>query len=148
MIRKRIKTPVATSVAVSNVMKANKSTNTKPELLMRRHLSLISVRGYRLHWKKAPGKPDIAFPGRKIAVVVNGCFWHGCRKCGAKMPKTNKAFWSQKILGNRRRDERNLKTLRGLGWKVFVVWEHDLKKGKGVAVANQIRVFVDKFAAK
>ena len=61
---KRPPTPVSTSIAVRNVMLANKSKNTKPELIVRKHLSSLGIRGYRLHWKKAPGKPDIAFPGR------------------------------------------------------------------------------------
>jgi len=122
-------------------MLANKSKNTGPEMIMRRHLSDLGVRGYRLHWKKAPGRPDIAFPGRKIAVIVNGCFWHGCRKCGGSMPKTNTAFWSHKILGNKARDVKNLKELRKLGWKVFTVWEHDLKKGKGREVAGRVALY-------
>ncbi len=145
MLKKRIPTPVASSLAVRNVMRANRSKNTGPELVMRRHLSALSVRGYRLHWKKAPGKPDIAFPGRKIAVIVNGCFWHGCAKCAARKPKTNKAFWSQKIKDNQARDEKNLKELKRLGWKVFVVWEHDLKKGKGERVAGKVTEYLEGF---
>ncbi len=137
-IVRRIPTPVSTSVAVRNVMRANKSKNTKPELIVRRHLSALGIRGYRLHWKKAPGRPAIAFPGKKIAIIVNGCFWHGCRKCGGTMPKTNIAFWSQKIMGNRARDTRNLRALKREGWETLVVWEHEIKAGKGGVFARQI----------
>ena len=125
---KRPPTPVSTSIAVRNVMLANKSKNTKPELIVRKHLSSLGIRGYRLHWKKAPGKPEIDFPGRKIAIIINGCFWHGCRKCTKGMPKTNTEFWSHKILGNRARDRKNLRALKREGWKTVVIWEHDIKR--------------------
>ena len=68
-------------------MQANKSKNTKPELLVRARLREAGYTGYRLHWKKAPGKPDICFPGRRVAIFVNGCFWHRCPHCALPLLK-------------------------------------------------------------
>ncbi|MEE0262695.1 MAG: NUDIX domain-containing protein, partial [Collinsella sp.] len=72
--------------AIKKSMKGNKRANTKPELLVRQRLRAAGLTGYRLEWK-VPGKPDIAFPGRKIAIFVNGCFWHRCPKCNPSQPK-------------------------------------------------------------
>ena len=70
--------PHEVSIATRHVMQANKSKNTKPELLVRHALRDAGLPGYRLHWKKAPGKPDVCYPGRKVAVFVHGCYWHRC----------------------------------------------------------------------
>jgi len=95
-------------------MKGNKAKNTKPELLLRKALCSTGIRGYSLNWKKVPGKPDIAFPGKKIAIFVNGCFWHRCPICDLPLPKTNIEFWKNKFIRNVERDR--LKTKRnGLG---------------------------------
>ncbi len=75
-------------------MKGNKRANTKPELLVRQRLRAAGLTGYRLEWK-VPGKPDIAFPGRKIAIFVNGCFWHRCPKCNPSQPKRTLSFGRQ-----------------------------------------------------
>jgi len=112
------------------VMKANRAKHSKPELEVRKELWKEGIRGYRLHWKKAPGSPDIAFVNHKVAVIVNGCFWHGCQHCWTGFPKTNKDYWSWKIKGNRKRDERDIKNLKKEGWKVFVIWEHEIRNGK------------------
>jgi DNA mismatch endonuclease (patch repair protein) len=69
---------------VSRLMKANKSTGTKPELLLRKALWAAGVRGYRLHQKGIPGRPDVSLPGKKLAVFVHGCFWHQCPRCEGK----------------------------------------------------------------
>lgn len=119
-----------TSEATRHVMQANKSKNTKPELLVRRHLREAGLPGYRLHWKKCPGKPDICYPGRKIAIFVNGCFWHRCPHCNLSTPKTNMEFWEAKFARNRARDERNQRELVDQGWTVLVVWECTLKKAR------------------
>ena len=68
--------PHPASEVTTKVMKANKSKDTKPEMILRKALREAGFPGYRLHWKKAPGHPDIAYPGRKVAIFVNGCFWH------------------------------------------------------------------------
>ncbi len=84
---------------------------------------------YRLHKASLPGKPDIAFPKLKKAIFVQGCFWHGCKKCSrSKLPEVNKGFWKTKIRGNINRDRRNYKELKKLGWDSFCVWQCEIKK--------------------
>ena len=126
------------SLATRHVMQANRSKNTKPELLVRQKLREAGLTGYRLHWKKAAGKPDVCFPGRKVAVFVNGCYWHRCPHCALPMPKTNVEFWSQKFERNRSRDERDQRELLASGWKVLVVWECRLKGDRLDATAGDL----------
>ncbi|MBP3884305.1 MAG: very short patch repair endonuclease [Olsenella sp.] len=118
------------SLATHHVMQANKSKNTKPELMVRSALRAAGLSGYRLHWKKAPGKPDICYPGRKIAIFVNGCFWHRCPHCALPLPKSNVDFWIAKFSRNVERDERDQRLLANAGWTVLVVWECHLKKDR------------------
>ena len=119
--------PHEVSIATRHVMQANRSKNTKPELLVRQKLREAGLPGYRLHWKKAPGKPDVCYPGRKVAVFVNGCYWHRCPHCALPMPKSNVAFWSEKFARNRSRDARDQRELLDSGWTVLVAWECRLK---------------------
>lgn len=119
--------PVPKYEKISRVMSANKGKDTTPEMLLRRLLSSNGIRGYRQNWKKAPGRPDVAFPKRKIAIFIDGCFWHGCKKCYVA-PKTNSRFWKQKIERNQKRDIRNSQELKKLGWTCVRIWEHELKK--------------------
>ena len=108
-------------------MSRNKARNTKPELNLRRSLYADGVRGYRLNWKKAPGTPDIAFPGKKIAIFINGCYWHRCPHCELPLPKTNTKFWEEKFDKNIKRDIKKEKELLDLGWIVLVFWECKIK---------------------
>ena len=95
---------------------------------MRALLRELGFPGYRLQWKKAPGHPDIAYPGRKIAIFVHGCFWHHHEGCHyATMPASNTEFWQAKFERNRQRDERVTAQLEAEGWKVIVIWECELK---------------------
>lgn len=110
-------------------MQSNRGRDTEPELTVRKAIWSTGYRGYKTSWRKAPGRPDIAFVGKKVAVIVHGCFWHGCRKCMKRTPKTNKKYWSWKFETNRKRDARDLRRLKNEGWKTFVIWEHDVKKG-------------------
>lgn len=119
------------SEAVHNVMVANKRKDTKPELIVRRMLREMGWPGYRCDWKKCAGHPDIAYPGRKLAIFTNGCFWHhheGCKY--ATTPKTNVEFWEAKFARNRARDERVRRQLEDEGWHVIVIWECELKKDR------------------
>lgn len=119
------------SEAVHNVMVANKRKDTKPELIVRQMLREMGWPGYRCDWKKCAGHPDIAYPGRKLAIFTNGCFWHhheGCKY--ATMPKTNVEFWEAKFARNRARDERVRRQLEDEGWHVIVIWECELKKDR------------------
>ncbi len=84
------------------------------------------ITGWRTHLP-LPGKPDFAFPKQKVAVFVDGCFWHGCPKCYTR-PKTNRAFWDRKRETNMARDRHVTRQLRRQGWKVIRIWQHSLKK--------------------
>lgn len=121
--------PKATSAAVSKAMKGNKRQDTKPELLVRKRLWEAGLRGYRLQWKVA-GRPDIAWPGKKVAIFVNGCFWHRCPHCDLPIPKSNVEYWVVKFDANVERDHRKVAELEEAGWKVHIIWECQLKKDK------------------
>ena len=123
-------------------MKGNVRTGTKPELELRRLLREAGFPGYRLHWKQAPGTPDIAYPGRKLAIFVNGCFWHRCPHCTPPNPKSHSEFWEAKFTRNQERDARKTRQLEDAGWRVITVWECRLRKdpdGTVRDVAAQLR---------
>jgi DNA mismatch endonuclease (patch repair protein) len=111
----------------SAIMRAVKSRDTRPELLLRTMLRSIKT-GYRLHRADLPGKPDVVYGPRRLAIFMHGCFWHGhdCKR-GARPPKDNAAYWSGKIGRNRARDAANLTALAALGWRTLVVFECALK---------------------
>ena len=109
-------------------MKGNVRSNTKPELRLRRLLREAGYPGYRLHWKQAPGTPDIAYPGRKVAIFMNGCFWHRCPHCTPPTPQSHSDFWEAKFERNQERDERKVRQIQAAGWSVITVWECRLKK--------------------
>ena len=123
----RIDAPAASNFAVHKSMQGNKRANTKPELLMRGRLRAAGLGGYRLQWKVA-GHPDIAWPGKKVCVFVNGCFWHRCPHCKLSTPKKNVEYWTAKFERNVERDRENVAALEADGWRVHVVWECELKK--------------------
>jgi DNA mismatch endonuclease (patch repair protein) len=104
-------------------MKANRAKNTTPELALRRLLRKRGLTGYKTVWKHAPGHPDVAFPAKKIAVFLNGCYWHRCPYCSLPLPKSNQPFWRRKFQLNKERDTRKARELRMAGWKVYTVWE-------------------------
>ena len=82
---------------------------------------------YSLNCRKAPGRPDIAFPGRKVSIFINGCYWHRCPYCELSLPKTNTDFWREKFEKNIKRDKKKEKELLDLGWIVLVFWECKIK---------------------
>ncbi|MBN2230279.1 MAG: very short patch repair endonuclease [Candidatus Thorarchaeota archaeon] len=139
--------PPPSSPAVSRVMKGNRGKDTTPELLMRAALRKAGIPGYRLHWKKAPGSPDIAYPGRRIAIFVHGCYWHSCPTCDIPIPQTNTEYWQTKFERNRARDERKKQRLEEMGWKVFVIWEHEVKEDP-LACAQRVKDYIDAVSAK
>ena len=107
----------------SENMSKIKSKNTKPELIFRKELFKKGVR-FRLHSRELPGRPDVVIKKYKIAIEIMGCFWHGHTECKkGHLPKTNKKFWSNKILKNKERDFKNQKMITQLGFKYFTVWE-------------------------
>lgn len=105
-----------------------RSKDTKPEQLVRQALWHKGFR-YRLHVKDLPGKPDIVLPKYKTVIFVNGCFWHGHKGCkDFVIPKSNTAFWLEKIGKNKERDAKDETALKSAGWKVITIWECELKK--------------------
>ncbi len=108
-------------------MRRVKGRDTAPELKVRKALTRLGAR-YRLHRADLPGKPDIVMPGRKLAIFVHGCFWHGhdCAR-GARVPKANRDYWLGKVSGNRTRDEASRVALTAMGWRVETLWECELK---------------------
>jgi DNA mismatch endonuclease (patch repair protein) len=113
----------------SAVMRRVKGKDTTPELKVRKALTALGAR-YRLHRKDLPGSPDIVLPGRRLALFVHGCFWHGhdCAR-GARVPKANRDYWLAKVGRNRARDTASREGLAARGWRVETLWECDLKDG-------------------
>jgi len=119
------------SEAVRKSMKSNRGKNTELEVRFRKALRANGLVGYRVNVRKLPGTPDVAWVGKKVAVFLHGCFWHGCPNCSEKKnlkPSTRAEYWSAKIAANRERDERNRLLLESNGWTVLVFWEHDFKE--------------------
>jgi DNA mismatch endonuclease, patch repair protein len=100
--------------------------DTVPELIVRRMVHAEGYR-YRLHRKGLPGKPDLVFPGRRKAVFVHGCFWHGHGCKIGRLPKSRSEYWEPKIARNRERDAQNRAELESLGWQVLTVWQCETK---------------------
>ena len=121
----------------SRIMASIKGKDTVPEMALRKALSVRGYR-YRVNYRIGRRTIDIAFPRKKVAVYIDGCFWHGCPKC-YKKPKSNTAYWSKKIEANKSRDIESNKNLRKLGWRVTRVWEHEIKDNQNSAVR---KVFV------
>ena len=117
--------------------------DTKPEILVRKGLHARGFR-FRLQDRRLPGRPDVVLPKSGVAIMVNGCFWHGHKGCRyATRPKTNEEFWEAKIARNRHRDEVTEAHLEALGWTVITIWECELRGGAAQArleaLADEIR---------
>jgi DNA mismatch endonuclease (patch repair protein) len=130
----------------SAVMRRVKGKDTSPELRVRRALTRLGAR-YRLHRADLPGKPDIVMPGRKLALFVHGCFWHGhdCAR-GSRVPKQNRDYWVGKVDRNRARDVKTREALTALGWRVETLWECDLKDE--AALAERLRQLLQSHPGK
>ena len=139
-----LKPPPASSEAVRNTMLANRSTDTGPEKAVRRMLREAGHPGYRLHWRIDDGdgryicRPDIAYPGRKVAIFVHGCFWHRCPRCALDLPKSNVGYWSEKFERNVERDRRKESALLGQGWGVHTIWECQPDRGVDELIRNKL----------
>lgn len=123
-------TDVLTATQRQRCMSHNRGRDTRPELALRRHCWAIGLR-YRLG-SRVTGKPDFVFLREKIAVFVDGCFWHGCAS-HYKPPTTRSTFWKAKLEANKQRDAIVNRTLTESGWLVLRFWEHDLKEKSQLA---------------
>jgi DNA mismatch endonuclease Vsr len=134
------------TAVTSSRMKAVRQRDTEPELIVRRVLHLLGVR-FRICPRDLPGRPDIANKSRQWAIFVHGCFWHGHEGCRlAKLPRTNSAFWIQKIEANRARDERKENAVRALGFRVEVIWQCEIRDER--RLQRRMRSFVGTGASR
>lgn len=130
-------------------MKTVRLRDTGPELALRRELHRLGLR-YRLHRPIVPGvrrRPDIVFGPKRVAVFVDGCFWHGCPKHGT-MAKANRSFWSDKIRTNRNRDRDTDSRLKREGWWIVRVWEHEAPENAARRVARALSAREERNAAR
>ena len=127
----------------SRLMSRIRGKHTKPELAVRRLVFAMGYR-YRLHARHLPGRPDLVFLDRRMAIFVHGCFWHRhrCRR-GRSFPASNSTFWQRKFDENVKRDKRDRRRLRCMGWKVLVVWECQVVPSRLPALARRISAFLD-----
>lgn len=127
----------------SRMMSGIQSKHTRPEIQLRKALHARGYR-FRLHDKRLPGAPDIVLARWKVAILVQGCFWHrhpGCRY--ATRPATRAEFWETKLNANVERDNRNQRTLIELGWRVAVVWECMIRSSGAEEAARQIASWIE-----
>ena len=125
----------------SRIMAAVRSRGNKAtELILVELFRTAGLKGWRRH-AAIPGRPDFIFPKQRVAVFVDGCFWHGCAK-HCRMPASNRKYWLGKISRNIRRDRVTRKSLREKGWKVVRVWEHELKKRPQAALSRVSKALI------
>jgi len=133
--------PKPANAQVSATMRRIRAKDTKPELIVRANLRAAGLTGYRLHYAKAPGRPDISFVNRRLAVFVHGCFWHGCPHCQPRKPKRNTWYWLPKLERNKERDAEKAAALRQEGWRVLTLWECRIKRDPDKQVARVLRAY-------
>jgi DNA mismatch endonuclease, patch repair protein len=122
--REKLRETMIVAEAISRTMRGNRSRDTGPVLKVRRALWTDGIRGYRVNVKSLPGKPDIVFTRKQLAIFVHGCFWHGCPNCSNyRLPKTNSAFWAAKLEENTTRDRKAEQAILERGYKILVFWE-------------------------
>lgn len=130
--------PETTPMSRSEMMSRIGSRDTAPEMAIRRVLHRAGYR-FRLQRKDLPGRPDLTLPKHQAVIFVHGCFWHGHENCpDFRLPKTNEAFWKEKIARNIERDRRAVVDLGKLGWRVLVVWECATRTKKVEMTASEI----------
>jgi DNA mismatch endonuclease (patch repair protein) len=120
--------PPPSSAAISNSMRSNRPEATGPEVSLRRALWTVGSRGFRLNTPGLPGRPDIVFRRSRVAVFVNGCFWHRCPIHGRRLPVAHREYWELKFRLNVRRDKEKRRLLEAMGWRVLVVWECEVRE--------------------
>lgn len=134
-------TDIHTKEQRSKNMSAIKSRhNLSTEIALIKLFKVKKIKGWRRHVKSLPGTPDFIFSKYKAVIFVDGCFWHGCKKCNLQ-PKTNVNFWNKKIKENKERDKFIKLKLKKAGWEVLRIWEHDIKK-KPILIMNKLENFL------
>ena len=118
--------------ARSRLMGRVRQRDTAPELALRRGLHRLGLR-FRINVSGLPGRPDLVFPKYRVALFVHGCFWHAHSCRAGRLPTSNVAYWSDKLRANTRRDRLRAAALRRLGWRVWTVWECELKRPEDAA---------------
>jgi len=132
----------------SSIMASNRgSGNRSTELRLRVRLASHKISGWRINAKDIYGKPDFVFDQQKVAIFVDGCFWHGC-KAHRNIPTTNKKFWTEKIEGNKRRDKAVTRKLRKNGWTVIRFWEHEVRRKPQVCIEKIRRILKDVYESE
>lgn len=118
----------------SSIMRAVKSKGGRStERKLRSAIASQGISGWKTNVEELPGKPDVVFIRERLAVFVDGCFWHGCPKC-YRRPRSNRSYWDAKVARNIERDRRQRRKLRTLGWSVIQLWEHDFKVSSSAAL--------------
>jgi DNA mismatch endonuclease (patch repair protein) len=136
------RTDHVSSATRSSIMRAVKSKGARStERRLRAVIVANGLRGWRMHADELPGKPDFVFTDSKIAIFVDGCFWHGCPKC-YRRPHSSQSYWDTKVARNMARDKSRRAELRRLGWRVLRFWEHEVK-ASAFAAAVRIKAEVD-----
>jgi DNA mismatch endonuclease, patch repair protein len=127
--------PAASSDQVRQFMSRQRTRNTEPELSLRRALHAVGIR-FRLHRKDLPGQPDIILPKLRLAIFVDGCFWHACPDHGTS-PRANADWWKLKLEATVARDRRNDLALLELGWEPLHIWEHEDANSVAAGLASR-----------
>ena len=125
-------------------MRSVKSKETGPERRLRGMLAGLGLTGWLVNPEAIEGKPDFAFPEQKVAIFVDGCFWHGCPICNRPLPESNREYWGRKISRNVKRDHGNSAKLEAAGWQVVRIWEHQMRKNESLdPIANLIKACLE-----
>jgi len=126
-----------------NMASIRSKDNSTTERVFLSMLRQAGITGWRRHLN-LPGNPDFVFRSKRLAIFLDGCFWHGCPRC-YRLPQDNRSYWKKKIIGNRRRDRSRSRELRSLGWRVLRIWEHALKTPRGRSqILKRVRAILSK----
>ena len=112
--------------------------NYSTEKLVAAALMRARLRGWKCQGTELFGRPDFVFESKRIAIFVDGCFWHGCRKCNRNIPRTNRVFWVSKIATNKARDRKVVRTLKAQGYAVVRLWEHEVSGEKWLSTLKAL----------
>jgi DNA mismatch endonuclease, patch repair protein len=122
--------PLTTDERSARMSRVRSTGNRSTEFVVEAVLRAGKITGWRKHPHDIPGRPDFYFPQKKLAVFVDGCFWHACPRCARRMPRSRRKFWKAKLLGNQQRDNRLRRLLVRRGFKTMRLWEHELRESR------------------